>query len=265
MMRACLFLILIAMASAAPAPAQRTGSEHGFPPEDRVLERMILARRVVLYRMIDWNHIRPGGRSLRSSRMIRGNEAVDSTAVPLEWARRLVPIVANPSAWNAPLRKGVPELVAVVRYMSPSDTTDVELCFEDDAIGVHSSGWPARFGRSENERVKIIRWLQAAFPGEDRIEGLRERFKGYDYDPARVLRATPSHGWKVVDAPDPETILVKVRIDSMGTPRSCERVLGSVAGESSAVRTVLAWTFAPARRGKTPVEGWATFLLERDD
>lgn len=265
MMRACLFLLLIAMAPTPPARAQRAGAEHLLPPADRVLESMILAKRVVLYRMIDWNHVRPGGRSFHSSRMIRGNEAVDSTEVPLEWARRLVPIVANPSAWNAPLRKGEAELVAVVRYMSPSDTTDVELYFEDDAIGVYSSGWPASSGRSENERAKIIRWLQAAFPGEDRIEVLRERFKGYDYDPPRVLRATPSHGWKVVDSPGPETILVKVLIDSMGTPRSCQRVVASVADESSAVRSVMAWTFAPARRGKTPVEGWATFVLERDD
>ena len=232
---------------------------------------MLHADRVVLYRVLDWNHILPGEHTRSDSRTIEGNEVIDSTEVPLKSARQLIPILANPSTWNAALRKGEPELVAVARFSSKGAFTDVSFSFEDDAISVRhtiedpdgsiraSESW---IGRSEKERVRIIWWLQAAFPDEERIQNLRETFRGFDYVPPRIRPSSQSADWRLRDSPDERSVILKVLIGRDGKPQQCEPVLGPIAYAPAAIEAVSRWEFVPATQGKDAAEEWATFTLE---
>jgi hypothetical protein len=243
------------------SPAWGNPYEFGIPLPERTLERIMRAERVWVYRVLDPNKSQ-GKRRLQGSPTVQGGEAIDSVKVPVEWARRWVLILASPSAWNAALRKGEPEQVAVVRFLTSKETTDVVLCFQDDAIAVYSTGQPRYVGRPEKERRAIIRWLQEAFPGESRIGSLRERFQGYDYEPPRPVRTPLPRGWERTDSPDESCLVLRVLVDRNGFPKSAERAVGPSDRESAALDAVKKWTFRPAFEGKKPVEEWVAFALK---
>lgn len=73
-----------------------------------------------------------------------------------------------------------------------------------------------------------------------------------EYPPA-ALR----NGWE-------GTVLLRVRVSSAGHAESVDiaESSGKRLLDEQAVRTVKQWTFTPAKRGNTPIDGWATVPIE---
>ena len=71
--------------------------------------------------------------------------------------------------------------------------------------------------------------------------------------PAIALR----QGWQ-------GTVLLRVRVLASGHPASVEvqKSSGRKVLDDAAVQTVQGWSFAPAKRGDTPIDGWATVPIE---
>ena len=60
------------------------------------------------------------------------------------------------------------------------------------------------------------------------------------------------------------TVLLRVRVLASGTVEAVEikQSSGKKLLDDEAVQTVKRWSFAPARRGSTPIDGWATVPIE---
>ena len=60
------------------------------------------------------------------------------------------------------------------------------------------------------------------------------------------------------------TVLLRVRVLSTGKVETVqiERSSGHRLLDDQAIATVLTWLFAPAKRGATPIDGWATVPIE---
>jgi protein TonB len=60
------------------------------------------------------------------------------------------------------------------------------------------------------------------------------------------------------------TVVLRVRVLASGRPASVEvqKSSGRKVLDDAAVQTVQAWSFAPAKRGDTPIDGWATVPIE---
>jgi protein TonB len=60
------------------------------------------------------------------------------------------------------------------------------------------------------------------------------------------------------------TVLLRVLVRANGAPETVEieRSSGYKLLDDTALRTVQAWLFVPAKRGETPIDGWATVPIE---
>lgn len=60
------------------------------------------------------------------------------------------------------------------------------------------------------------------------------------------------------------TVLLRVRVLANGSVESVEvkQSSGRKLLDDEALRTVKGWSFAPAKRGDTPIDGWATVPIE---
>jgi protein TonB len=58
-------------------------------------------------------------------------------------------------------------------------------------------------------------------------------------------------------------VLLKVYVKANGKPKTVSvlRTSGKKVLDAEAVRTVKKWTFEPARRGTTPIDGWVTIPI----
>jgi protein TonB len=93
----------------------------------------------------------------------------------------------------------------------------------------------------------------AAPPVEEKITEPRAG-AGYLNNPAPVYpEIAMDRGWE-------GKVLMKVHVQASGKPDSIAVVKSSGQDvlDDEAVRTVRQWTFVPAMRGKTPVDGWVT-------